>query len=225
MERARHDRFVWTDEDCTHSPDCLDRFAVAEQKHGPAIVIPNFVGDEWWRLVEPTSTVVSKLSMYLGRGPWAGDAWDGGVIFTRDDVNVAELVADLRQCLSDDGALLDHPETVYPIRAMIADVVGPGDFASVKERMARFTRITHVHEGLGGPLVTSLLCAVLALFFPLYSIPLITVASGVTYARLGKKRWTFILAYPALLILLVLFIAGITRKEFEWAAGGTAWTM
>jgi hypothetical protein len=217
MERAKHDRFVWTDDDFTHSSDWLNRFVAAQETHGPATVIPNFVGGGWWRLVEPTSTVMSTLSMYLGRGPWSGNAWGGGVIFTRDDVNVTELVADLRQCLSDDGLLSAHLGTVYPIRAMIADVAVPGDFDSVKERMIRFTRITHVHEGLGGPLAAALLVVGLALLFPLYSIPLITVASGVTYAVLGKKRWTFALAYPALLILPVLFIAGITRREFEWA--------
>jgi hypothetical protein len=217
MERAEHDRFVWTDDDFTRPSDWLDRLVDAEEAHGPATVIPNFVGGGWWRLVEPTSTVMSTLSMYLGRGPWAGNAWGGGVIFTRDDLDVGELVTDLRNCLSDDGVLSDHLGTVYPSRPMIADVPVPGDFASVKERMTRFARITHVHEGLGGPLVVSLILVCLALLFPLYSIPLITVASGVTYAVLGKKRWTFVLAYPALLILPLLFIAGITRREFEWA--------
>jgi hypothetical protein len=100
---------------------------------------------------------------------------------------------------------------------MMAEVPVPGDFASVEGRMIRFTRITHVHEGLGGALVASSIVVGLALWFPLYSIPLVTVASGVTYAVLAKQRWTFVLAYPALLILPLLFVAGITRKEFEWA--------
>jgi hypothetical protein len=100
---------------------------------------------------------------------------------------------------------------------MMAEVPVPGDFTSVKQRMIRFSRITHVHEGLGSELVVSSILVGLALSFPLYAIPLVTLASGLTYAILGKKRWTFLLAYPALLILPLLFIAGITCKEFEWA--------
>jgi hypothetical protein len=217
MERAEHDRFVWTDDDFARSAAWLDRLVDAEVEHGPSTVIPNFVGGGWWRLVEPTSTVMSTLSMYLGRGPWAGNAWGGGVIFTRDDLSVDELVEDLRECLSDDGVLSEHLGPVHPIRRMIADVPVSGEFTSVAQRMIRFTRITHVHEGLGGPLVASLLFVGLTLLFPLYSIPLITAASGVTYAVVGKTRWTFVLAYPALLLLPLLFVAGITRSEFEWA--------
>lgn len=217
MERATHDRFVWTDDDFTRPSDWLDRLVAAEERHGPATVIPDFVGSGWWWLVEPTSTVMSTFSMYLATGPWAGNAWGGGVIFSRDDVDVDELVTDLRNCLSDDGVLSDHLGTVHPIGSMIAEVPVPGDLVSVKERMTRFARITHVHEGLGGPLVASLTLVSLALLFPLYSIPLVTAASAVTYAVLGKRRWTFVMAYPSLLVLPLLFIAGITRKEFEWA--------
>lgn len=217
MERAKHDRFVWTDDDFTHPSDWLDRLVDAGERHGPATVIPDFVGGGWWRLMEPTSTVMSTLSMYLGRGPWAGNAWGGGVTFTRDDLDVDELVTNLRKCLSDDGVLSDHLRSVYPVRSMMAEVPVPGDFTSVKQRMIRFPRITHVHEGLGRELVVSLIVVGLAISFPLYAIPLVTLASGLTYAILGKKRWTFLLAYPALLILPLLFIAGITRKEFEWA--------
>lgn len=217
MERATHDRFVWTDDDFERSPDWLDRLVAVGDRHGPATVIPDFVGGSWWWLVEPTSTVMSTLSMYLGRGPWAGNAWGGGVTFTRDDLNVDELVRDLRTCISDDGVLSDHLGEVYAARSMQARVPVPGDFASVKQRMVRFTRITHVHEGLGAELVGSLLLVGLALLFPLYAIPLVTVGSGLTYAIVGKKRWTFVLAYPALLLLPLLFVAGITQTEFEWA--------
>ena len=217
MERATHDRFVWTDDDFERSPDWLDRLVAVGERHGPATVIPDFVGGGWWWLIEPTSTVMSTLSMYLGRGPWAGNAWGGGVTFTRDDLNVDDLVRDLRTCISDDGVLSDHLGDVYAVRSMQSQVPVPGDFTSVKQRMVRFTRITHVHEGLGTELVGSLILVGIALLFPLYAVPLVTVVSGLTYAIVGKKRWTFVLAYPALLILPLLFIAGITQKEFEWA--------
>ncbi len=217
MERAEHDRFVWTDDDFTRSSDWLDRLIDAGTRHGPASVIPNFVGGGWWRLVEPTSTVISTLSMYLGRGPWAGNAWGGGVTFTRDELDVDELVTDLRECLSDDGVLSDHLGDVHAIRSMISEVPVPGDFTSVKDRMTRFTRLTHVHEGLGTELVVSSVVVGLALLVPLYAIPLVTAVSGLTYAVLDKKRWTFVWAYPSLLLLPLLFLAGITHKEFEWA--------
>lgn len=217
MERAEHDRFVWTDDDFNHSSDWLDRLIDAGERHRSATVIPDFIGGGWWRLIEPTSTVMSTLSMYLAKGPWAGNAWGGGVTFTREELDVGELVTDLRQCLSDDGVLSDHLGEVYAIRSMRSEVPVPGDFTSVKDRMIRFARLTHVHEGLGTELAVSLLVVGLALLFPLYAIPLITLASGLTYVVVGKKRWTFLLAYPALLILPLIFISGIVRKEFEWA--------
>lgn len=217
MERAKHDRFVWTDDDFERPSDWLDRLVDVGERHGPATVIPDFVGTRWWWVIEPTSTVMSTLSMYLGRGPWAGNAWGGGVTFTRDELDVDELVTDLRACISDDGVLSDHLGEVHAARSMQSEVPVPGDFTSVKERMVRFTRITHVHEGLGTELLVSLIAVGLALSFPLYAIPLVTAASGLTYAIVNKRRWTFMLAYPALLLLPLLFVAGITQKEFEWA--------
>lgn len=216
-EQAENDRFVWTDDDFDRSSDWLDRLVAAGERHGPATVVPDFVGGGWWRLVEPISTVMATLSMYLRRGPWARNAWGGGVTFTRDELDVDELVSDLRNCVSDDGVLSEHLGDVYAIRSMVSEVPVPGDFPSVKERMVRFARITHVHEGLGTELAVSVLLVGLALSFPLYAIPLATAASALVYTVVGKRRWTFLLAYPAVLLLPLLFLTGIVREEFEWA--------
>lgn len=217
MERAANDRFVWTDDDFDREPDWLDRLVAAGERHGPATVVPAFVGGGWWRLVEPTSTVMATLTMYLDVGAWAGNAWGGGVTFTRDDVDVDGLVRELRTSLSDDGVLSDYLGHVRAIRSMRTDVPVSGDFHSVNERMTRFARITHVHEGIVGEFVVSLLVVGLALLFPLSVAAVVTVVSAAIYAVVGLRRWTFLLAYPALFVLPLIFAAGIFRTEFEWA--------
>lgn len=217
MEQATNDRFVWTDDDFLRESDWLDRLVAAGERHGPATVIPEFVGTKWWRLFEPPSFVMATLTMYLGVGAWAGNAWGGGVTFARDDIDVAALVADLRSTLSDDGTLSAHLGSVRAIRSMRAPVRVPGELSSVIERMVRLARITHVHEGVVGEFVVSVLLVGVAVLAPLLVLPAVTLVAGVMYALLGIRRWTFLLAYPALLVLPLVFGAGMFKKEFEWS--------
>ena len=160
---------------------------------------------------------MATLTMYLRAGAWAGNAWGGGVTFTRDDVAIEELLTDLRACVSDDGALSDHLGDVHAIRSMHASVHVPGDLHTVKERMSRFSRITHVHEGEVGEFVVLVLVVGLALLFPIYAIVIATAIAGGVYALLRIGRSTFLFAYPALFVLPLIFAAGMFREEFEWA--------
>lgn len=122
MERAETDRFVWTDDDFERSSDWLDRFVTASERRGPATVLPRFIGTRWWRLIEPSFAVIQTLSMYTGRGTWGDNVWGGGITFTRDDVDVETVIADLRRTVSDDALLSKRLDTIYVARSLPADV-------------------------------------------------------------------------------------------------------
>lgn len=44
MEAARHDRFVWTDDDFHHLPDWLATLSVDYKEYGLVSEVPSFVG-------------------------------------------------------------------------------------------------------------------------------------------------------------------------------------
>jgi hypothetical protein len=217
MERATNDRFVWTDDDFDRGADWLDRLVAAGERRGPATVVPAFVGGGWWRPVEPVALISATATVHFGVGTWGGNAWGGGVTFSREDLDVPALVADLRRSLSDDGVLSRHLGHTHPVRSMRATVRVPGEFHAVKERMVRLARIPHVYEGFGTRFLVSLVVAALALLFPLRAAAVATAVAAATYAVLGFRRWTFLLAYPAVLLMPVVFGSGIVLREFEWA--------
>lgn len=217
MRHAENDRFVWTDDDFDRGPDWLSSLVKHGEEHGPATVIPLFTGDGWWTLYEPLVTLTSSFSFYTGFGPWGGNAWGGGVTFTRSDVDVGALVADLEQSLSDDGLLSTYLDDVYPVRSMTAVVELPGAFRSVKERLIRYIRLTHVYEGAWAALISFLALICLAIFLPILVASSLTLLLAGVYVRLGFYRWTFVLAFPGLFLAPPTAAAGILIKEFEWA--------
>lgn len=223
MERARNDRFVWTDDDFDHGPNWLDRLVAAGRERGPATVVPYFVGPGWWRPVEPMLLTFLSLPMYLEVGAWGDWAWGGGVTFAREEVDVDALVADLRRSLSDDGVLTDHLRPVATVKSMRAAVRVPGDFQTVVHRVVRLARIPHLYEGFAGMFALSVLLVGLAVAFPLPTALVATAVAGGVYATLGVRRWTFLLAYLALFVMLPTTASGILVSEFEW--GGRRYRM
>ncbi|MFB6114522.1 MAG: glycosyltransferase family 2 protein [Halodesulfurarchaeum sp.] len=216
MEQARNHRFVWTDDDFDRGPNWLEDLARTGEEHGPATVLPVFVGGGWWRIIEPWVILTSTASFYFGVGPWGGNAWGGGVTFTREDVSVQSLISDLRQSLSDDGILSDHLETVHPIRSKLARVHIPGNLTAVKERMIRFIRLSHVHEGGFSALGGLMALVLLAVVFPVWTAITLTASMGLVYGVLGLDRKTFLLTVPGLLLAIPTAVSGIVTREFEW---------
>lgn len=217
MERAENDRFVWTDADFRREDDWLDRLVAEGETHGPATAIPFFYGGGWWLLWEPWTVLFSTFLFYLGVGSWGGNAWGGGVTFTRDDLNVDALTTELRHALSDDGLLSQHLGETHPIRSMVVPVEVPGGFRSVIERQTRFTRLTHVREGMYDAVVIGAGLLGAAIVFPLGTAALVTGVAAVAYALLGVRRWTFVLAFPGVVTVPLGGLLGIFRAEFEWA--------
>ncbi|WP_435065533.1 glycosyltransferase [Halobaculum sp. EA56] len=218
MERAENDRFVWTDADFERDPDWLDRLVAAGEAHGPASALCVFVGDGWFRPYEVWSALFFSLAMYLGVGEWGGSAWGGGVTFTADELEtgVDALTSELRQVISDDGLLSDHLGDVHPIRSMIEVVEVPGDLRTVIERTVRLNRIVHVWEGGLTNVAIGLVLVAIAVAFPIASALLYTALGAITYWVLGVRRLTFLLIYPAVVVVPIVALSGIVRKEFEW---------
>ena len=219
MERAANDRFVWTDGDFERDDGWLDRLVREGDEHGPATAIPFFYGGGFWAIVEPWAAVFSTLLFYLGVGSWGGNAWGGGATFTREELDVSadELADELRQVLSDDALLSRHLGDVHPVRSMVTPVEVAGDLPTAYNRLVRFTRLTHVHEGVRFEFVASLALAVLAVLFPVHVAVGSTLATASTFLLVGVRRPTFLLSYPGLFLLPWANLAGIVVSEFEWA--------
>lgn len=86
----------------------------------------------------------------------------------------------------------------------------------MKHRTVRNARIAHVHEGLFGEFLASLALLGISLVWPLYIFVASTVLLGMVYAYVGFRSWSFLLAYPVLLIQPILIGSGIFLDEFEW---------
>lgn len=219
MERAAHDRFVWTDADFDRGDNWLDQLVVAGETHGPATAVPFFCGDGWWRLVEPWLGVWFSFVFALRAGDLEKAAWGGGVTFTRDelDVPVSAFTAELRTVLSDDFLLSNHLDGVHAVRSLVMPVEVPGGLPAVRNRVVRFARIVHLNRGLAGGLAVNCLLCAAGLLYPLAVAPLATAVILAAAARLGVRRVSALLAYPGLLLLPVVVLAGMLVREFDWA--------
>jgi hypothetical protein len=217
MERATNDRFVWTDDDFEREPEWLDELVVASIRDGPATVFPDFVGGGWWRLAEPALVILLGARALLGRRE-SGFPWGGGVAFHRDhlSVSVDELVALLRTCLSDDLVLHEHLDACTTVSSLDATVHVDGDARSVANRLVRYMRSDHVHEGLVGEFVVSVPVAALGLAAPLPVAAVTTALLAVGYLAGGRPPWNALFAYPALLSLPVLIGTGLVVDEVAW---------
>jgi hypothetical protein len=83
MEAARHDRFVWTDDDFNHPPDWLATFSADYADHGPVSEVPYFVGrDPLSVVLEPLYASGASLGIHL-----RNQIWGGAVVFDRSDID------------------------------------------------------------------------------------------------------------------------------------------
>lgn len=115
-------------------------------------------------------------------------------MFERADLRVDAFLKDLYRSVSDDGALTDHLE-VTPLRRTRIVPAG-GSIRETVERQVRFTQIVRYHDPTG---VVGLV------------------------ATFGVRRWTFLLAYPATLVQVPLFVYGLVRRTFFWGGRRYRW--
>lgn len=219
MRAAAHDRLVWTDDDFHHPEDWLATLQTDYAAHGPTSEVPVFSGrDALSVLLEPLYVLGGTLGVYAG-----DKAWAGSVVFERDDVDEDAFLADLQRTVSDDGLLSEYL-AVAAVRRIHEVEVG-GSFRTTLERHVRFLTIVRRHEPqLNVPrLVFTVLVALGCLLAPLYAAPLATAAVGAVYAYFGVRRWTALLAYPALLAQVPLAGYAYWRRTFVWGGRRYRW--
>jgi hypothetical protein len=218
MRRARHDRFVWTDDDFERDPDWLDRLVAAGERHGPATAIPFFGGGGWWRPFEPWCGALFAVLCYLQFGGVADTAWGGGVTFTRSEltVPVPAFVAELRTVLSDDYLLTERLPEVHAVRGLVMRVTVPGTHRAVYHRLVRFGRIVGVNSGWWSWLKLSSLLLMGGLLSPLGTVVSLVVGFGVVYAWLGLGRANFLFSPAGVLLLPLLTVTAMVADTFEW---------
>lgn len=219
MERARHDRIVWTDDDFEHPPDWLETLHADYERHGPVTELPFFVGrDPLSTLLEPGYAVGGTLGVYGG-----AEAWGGGVIFERDDLDLDAFLPALRTTISDDGLLSEYLD-VTPVRRVRRVEVG-GTIRESLERHVRFMQIVRRHD----PALTAVVAVVLVglalacLVAPAVAVAGLTLLHLAIYAAFGVHRWTFVLAYPATLVQVPLLAYALARRTFVWGGRRYRW--
>jgi hypothetical protein len=219
LERAHHDRFVWADDDYDRAADWLDRLVMLGERHGPAAYEPLIVSDGWgFKLLEPVLALGIAVYDVYRDGGTGGYPWGGGVTFTRAELTepLAHLCGELRQCVSDDNALARYLSETYSPRDWTIRIPVDGGPTDTVNRLIRWMRADHVRDGVGRQGLVAGLVAGLALLLPFVVAPLVTIAAGLSYRKLGYTRWTFLLAYPGLLVTPAVFAAGLCCRTFDW---------
>ncbi|WP_114578427.1 glycosyltransferase family 2 protein [Saliphagus sp. LR7] len=219
MEAARYDRLVWTDDDFHHPWDWLGEMKSDYAEYGPVSEVPYFVGrDPLSVLLEPLYASAGSLGLYLGN-----QIWGGAVVFERDDIDEAAFLDELRQTVSDDGLLMEYLEVTTVERTRIVPI--GGTIREAIERPVRWTQILRWHfpGTVAGTCFVSLLVLAVAILVPLYMAVFLTAAHFTVNEILGVRRWTAILAYPALFVFVPLVFYALVRRTFVWGGRRYRW--
>lgn len=221
LERASQHRIVCTDDDLDRGDDWLATLKRLGDEHGAASAVPVFVSDEF-----PFVVLEPLFAVFGSGGTLAGDMpWGGGVTFDRRDIDEEAFLRDLRRTVSDDELLVRYLDDLTASRELIHEVRVDGGWHGTFHRVVRFFRTVYLLEpdGLVVPLVASLLVVALSVV----SLPL--VVAGVTaltfaaYRYLGIDRRTWLLAFPAFVLIPALTALGVVEKEFEWGGRRYRW--
>ncbi|WP_049971096.1 glycosyltransferase [Haladaptatus cibarius] len=219
MKAARHDRLVWTDDDYHHPPDWLATFNADYENHGPVSEVPYFVGqDPLSVLLEPLYASAGSLPLYLGN-----QIWGGAVVFERGDIDEAAFLGELRRTVSDDGLLMEYLQVTTVGRTRIVPI--GGTVRESVERPVRWTQILRWHfpGSVAGTWLVSLLVLVGAILAPLPALVILTVLHFAVNEVLGVRRWTAVLAYPALFVFVPLVLYGLASRTFVWGDRRYRW--
>ncbi|SDF77581.1 Glycosyltransferase, catalytic subunit of cellulose synthase and poly-beta-1,6-N-acetylglucosamine synthase [Halorubrum xinjiangense] len=219
MDKATHDRIVWTDDDFHHPSDWLAAFHEAYDEKGPVSELYFFVGsDVLSTLLEPIYAIGGTLGTYANNKPWGG-----AVMFERDDLDWESFLRNLQRTVSDDQLLSEYLDTTTLKR--IRQVEIGGTIRETLERHVRFTQIIHQHnprDTIVMGLITSLL-ALFCLLSPVYAGVCVTLLAAGLYAYFGIYRWTALLSYPAIILQVPLMIYALSRNTFVWGGRRYRW--
>jgi hypothetical protein len=221
MEQATNDRFVWSDDDYERGSDWLDRLVRMGEAHGPTAFEPLIISEGiHFKFVEPVLASGIVLYDLYRDGGSGGYPWGGGVTFTREDLQepVGRLCDELRQSVSDDNALDNYLEDTYAPRDWDIRIPVEGGFEDTTQRLTRWMRADHVRHSITRNVLISLLLTGVSLLCPLIVAPLATAIAALSYRKLGYRRWTFLLAYPGVVVFPVILAFGLLFREFTWGS-------
>lgn len=219
MEAARNDRFVWTDDDFRHPSDWLEQFHADYADHGPVSEVPVYVGqDPLSVLLEPSYVSGGSLGTHLG-----DKAWGGAVMFDREDLDVAAFLDDLRRTVSDDALLSEYLDVTSLSRTRRVPV--GGTVRETLERHVRFMQIVFRHEPrqMAATVAVTVAVWIGCVLAPLPAAVLVTILHAGSYAALGVRRWTAVLAYPSTLAMVPLVGYALARRTFVWGGRRYHW--
>ncbi|HET7323141.1 MAG TPA: glycosyltransferase [Halococcus sp.] len=221
LERANDDLLVFTDDDVERDDEWLSRLKRLAHQHGAASVTPAFVSSSvQWRLAEPV--MMGLGSALLCR---YGGVWGGGVAFERDQLDEETFRSDLRRTVSDDALLWSMLDTVHTTPAFVSRVRVPGGRKQVRDRVTRFVltyRYFLPRAVVGLWVLLTMLLAITALR-PLVSVIGITALAALGYRYLGIDRRTWLLAFPAFLLLPFVLVSVWFRPRFDWGGRHYVW--
>lgn len=219
MEAATNDRLVWTDDDFPHPPEWLAALHDAYDREGPVSELYFFTGtDPLSLLLEPIYAIGGTLGTYT-----TNKTWGGAVMFEREDLDYEAFLRDLRQTVSDDALLSEYLDATSLKRVRRVEI--GGTIRETLERHVRFTQIVHRHDPRDTAIVGILttLLALSCLLVPLYAVGGVTLLAAAVYAYFGVRRWTAVLAAPAIVLQVSLTIYALSRRTFVWGGRRYRW--
>ena len=223
------DRFILTDDDFDHGENWLARVKCLGKQHPDRAVsgIPVFVsGGRVWQVSEPTSIVLGSLILDQRNG-----VWGGCITFTRAMLDLDAYIRDLRQTVSDDGLLWEYLDAdhggvgVYTTRDLTFEVPVPGGFSAVLNRHVRNNQILYRTDPMGvlQGLLILLVFAAVSVFAPVFAGGFATLYAAVVYWYLGVERWTWMLAFPSILLAVPMLGYCLVQREFWWGGRKYRW--
>nr|WP_237561250.1 hypothetical protein [Halococcus sediminicola] len=103
--------------------------------------------------------------------------------------------------------------------------MGGGTIREAIERPVRWTQILRWHfpGTVAGISLVSLLVLTGAVLTPLYTAAVLTVLHLAVNEVLGVRRWTAMLAYPAVFVFVPLILYALARRTFVWSGRRYRW--
>lgn len=219
LEAAENDLIVLTDDDFHHPEGWLSQMKLDYEQYGPTSECPFFTGQDWLSVVmEPLYTLASPLGIHILGAPWGG-----AVIFSKDDIEYGEYNTRLRQTISDDALLSEYLHVHSARRTRVIDT--GDDIRETLERHARFVQTVANHVPFGAFVLSffALLLTTIHVVIPMVAAPSVTLVMAGIYRYFGISRWTALIAYPAMLLVIPLVAYGLLRDTFVWSGRRYQW--
>ena len=130
---------------------------------------------------------------------------------------------ELRRTVSDNGLLMEYLQVTTVGRTRIVPI--GGTIRETVERQVRWAQILQWHDpgAIAGTFLVLLFVFAGAIAAPLPMAVLLIVLHLAVNEVLGVRRWTAILAYPAVFVFVPLIVYALARWTFVWGGRRYRW--